>query len=63
MSSINFDENLLLTTPDVNLNLVPLTTQNYMDKYRELEGLYNAERKTCEQIKSFYKDLKAHHMK
>ena len=41
--------------------LIPLTTQNYMERYRDLERILGEEKKTNEQLKKFYNVLKTDH--
>ena len=41
--------------------LIPISTQNYMDKYRELEKILGDEKKTNDEFKKFYKALKTDH--
>lgn len=66
------DENLLLSLPSAyamrssgQLNAQPdfgpLTTQNYIDRYRELERIFEDERRTSEQLKKYYSVLKNDH--
>jgi hypothetical protein len=68
----NFDENnLLLSLPsalamtnkasDNILNDNLISTQNYMDKYKQLEKILADEKKTNEDFKKFYKALKSDH--
>ena len=67
-----YDENMMLSLPpgmqmvfnsgaDNNENLVPITTQNYMTRYKELENILADEKKANEEIKQFYKALKSDH--
>ena len=68
---MDLDENLLLSLPsalamtnkpiDNNDNLIPITTQNYMDKYKQLEQILADERRNNEEVKKFYKALKNDH--
>ena len=68
---MDLDENLLLSLPsalamtnkpiDNNDNLIPITTQNYMDKYKQLEQILADERRNNEEVKKFYKALKIDH--
>ncbi len=39
---------------ELNENMMPITTQNYVERYKDLEGNY-------EELKSYYKKLKADH--
>lgn len=55
------DEHLLHTMPGglmlnqgLDENMMPITTQNYLERYKDLEGNY-------EELKSYYKKLKADH--
>jgi hypothetical protein len=67
----NFDENLMLSLPVGlqmhgsipmdNENFALLNTQNYMDKYKEIENILADEKKTNEEFKKFYKALKTDH--
>ncbi|CAF0714870.1 unnamed protein product [Brachionus calyciflorus] len=69
----NFDENLLLSLPahfannsrliehNINENLNPLTTQNYNEKYKDLENVLAEEKKTNEELQKYYKVLKNDH--
>lgn len=77
MSSFNnnsfYDENMLMSLPpgfamtgnglndNINDNFIPISTQNYSDKYRDLENILSDEKKTNEEFKKFYKVLKADH--
>ena len=67
-----YDDNLLLSLPaalqgignngmDLNENYAPLTTQNYSERYKELERMLADEKKTNEELKKYYKALKADH--
>lgn len=68
------DNNLLLSLPPAlamrssgyydeanDPELLPLTTQNYMERYRDLEKILSEEKKTNEQLKKFYNALKTDH--
>lgn len=61
------DENLLMSLPaallagPIESENVMLTTQNYAEKYRELERILAEERKNSEEVKKFYKVLKSDH--
>ena len=66
------DNNLFLSLPAGLLNtgtgmmiedenLMPLTTQNYSERYKELERILADEKKTNEEFKKFYKVLKTDH--
>ena len=67
----NFEENLMLSLPVGlqmhgsipmdNENFALLNTQNYMDKYKEIENILADEKKTNEEFKKFYKALKTDH--
>ena len=66
----NYEENLLLSLPSAlvmtsklpdNDNMIPISTQNYMDKYKQLEKILADEKKTNEEFKKFYKALKNDH--
>lgn len=67
----NFEENLMLSlpaglqmhgsTPMDNESFALLNTQNYMDKYKEIENILADEKKTNEEFKKFYKALKTDH--
>jgi len=39
---------------ELNENMMPITTQNYVERYKDLEGNY-------EELKTYYKKLKADH--
>lgn len=70
-NSINYDDNLLLSLPAGlqgyagneyhNESFMPLTSQNYSEKYKELERILSDEKKTNEEFKKFYKALKSDH--
>jgi hypothetical protein len=63
------DENLILSLPaalnnmnfNENENFAPLTTQNYPERYKELEKILADEKKTNQEFKKFYKILKTDH--
>lgn len=69
----NFDENLILSLPaalannsrlaehNINENLNPITSQNYAEKYKDLENVLADEKKTNEELQKYYKVLKADH--
>jgi hypothetical protein len=67
----NFEENLLLSLPAGiqmhgstqigNDSFALLNTQNYMDKYKEIENILADEKKTNEEFKKFYMALKTDH--
>jgi hypothetical protein len=42
-------------------NFLPITTQNYMEKYKEMERILADEKKTNNQFKKFYQVLKTDH--
>ncbi len=72
LNNSNIDENLLATNNNNaanNLvvddagNLIGLSTQNYVEKYKDLENLLTNEKKTNEEIKKYYKVLKTDHTK
>lgn len=44
-------------------NMLPLSTQNYMDRYKELENILAEEKRTNEEFKQCYKLLKTDHAK
>jgi hypothetical protein len=66
-----YDENLLLSLPTAlggtagfvenNENFMPLSTQNYAERFKELEKILAEEKKTNEEFKKFYKVLKTDH--
>ncbi len=69
-----YDENLLMSLPTalggtgfghVNENaenfMPPLSTQNYSERFKELEKILAEEKKTNEEFKKFYKVLKTDH--
>ena len=70
-NNANMDDHLLMTNPAImatanNLdgnNFNPISTLNYVDKYKELEDILGNEKKTSEEIKKCYKVLKADHAK
>lgn len=66
------EDNLLLSLPSAlamrssnqfndQAEYAPITTQNYMDKYRELEKILGDEKRTSDQLKKFYSVLKNDH--
>jgi len=68
------DEHLLQSMPastqmilnigaDSNENMLPISTQNYMDRYKELENILADEKRTSEELKQCYKLLKTDHAK
>lgn len=69
----NFDENMILSLPaalannsrltehNINENLNPITTQNYVEKYKDLENVLADEKKTNEELQKYYKVLKTDH--
>ncbi len=44
-----------------NESFMPLTSQNYAEKYKEMEKILGDEKKTNEDFKKFYKALKTDH--
>ena len=72
-NSFNYDENLMLSLPANlqailnsggdfhNESFMPLTSQNYADKYKEMEKILSDEKKTNDDFKKFYKALKSDH--
>ena len=75
LNNSNYDENLLLSLPaalamtnggimgggDNNESFMPITTQNYSEKYRELEKVNDQLKKNNEELKRLYKSLKSDH--
>jgi hypothetical protein len=76
INNSNYDENLLLSLPaalamrssgqfgdqiDGESSFLPITTQNYMEKYKELEKILAEEKKTNDQFKKYYSVLKTDH--
>jgi hypothetical protein len=74
MSTGNYDENMLLSLPAAlgglggggdnnnnNDNFMPLTTQNYSERYKELEKILAEEKKNNQTTQHFYKVLKTDH--
>ena len=69
----NFDEHLLLSLPaallnnsrlaehNLNENLNPISSQNYAEKYKDLENVLADEKKTNEELQRYYKVLKGDH--
>jgi hypothetical protein len=73
-NSFNYDDNNLLLSLPTNLQAIinnngdynnesfmPLTSQNYGEKYKEMEKILSDEKKTNEEFKKFYKALKTDH--
>jgi hypothetical protein len=61
MSSYNFENSNLLLTGAMsadNLNQIPISTQNYTEKYRELEKVREEEKRNNDELKECYKLLK-----
>ena len=46
---------------DNNESFMPITTQNYSEKYRELEKLNDELKKNNDELKRLYKSLKTDH--
>jgi hypothetical protein len=75
LNNSNYDENLLLSLPaalamtsgglgmggENNENFIPLSSQNYTEKYKELEKILADERRNNDELKRLYKSLKTDH--
>ena len=75
LNNSNYEENLLLSLPaalamtgggmigggDNNESFIPITTQNYTEKYRDLERLNDELKKNNDELKRLYKSLKTDH--
>jgi len=68
----NFEDNVMLSLPaglqmhgsaqmENDSFAALLNTQNYMDKYKEIENILADEKKTNDEFKKFYKALKTDH--